>query len=102
VPARPADKWSIVAAHGLVTDNEGPQFRSSPITPSDLAAVDWDYVALGHLHEHEIVREPPRAACYPGSTARSRRGEAGVVRLDLVPDRGLALEWLPLFSNSVQ
>jgi DNA repair exonuclease SbcCD nuclease subunit len=96
VPARPAGTWCVAAAHGLVVD-DGSSGRSSTILPGDLQ-LDWDYVALGHVHEHRVFAgDGSRAlACYPGATAASRAGEAGVVLVDLRPGRPVGLEWVAL------
>jgi exonuclease SbcD len=79
-PSKPAGRWGIVAAHGLALDVDRTTHHASPITPSELAAHDWDYVALGHHHGHKVVREGPCPAVYPGATARRRGdGEARAV-----------------------
>ncbi len=62
LPPRPTDRWSIAVGHGLVMDNDEPTFRSSPIYESDLAAVHWDYVALGHIHRYSVLRDEPTPA----------------------------------------
>lgn len=72
VPDKPKDRWGIVAGHGLALKSESPTHHASPIPPSDLASIDWDYVALGHYHGHKIVQEVPCPAVYPGSTAVHR------------------------------
>lgn len=95
LPARPADAWAIAAGHGLVVDSSTTG-RSSTISPDDLDAVDWDYVALGHVHAHRIVREAPVPVCYPGATAWSHEGRAGVLLVDLVPGLGAQPRWTPL------
>ena len=71
LPVRRPDRWTIAAGHGLVLD-DGPSHRSSPIFAGDLAAIDWDYVALGHMHVYSEVRDEPTPVRYPGATAASR------------------------------
>ena len=88
LPPRPTDRWSIAAGHGLVIESDEPTFRSSPIYESDLAAVTWDYVALGHIHRYSEVRDQPTPARYAGATASSLGGEPGVVLVDFVPGSG--------------
>ena len=85
VPTKPVDRWGIVACHGLALDADSRTHHASPITPAELAALDWDYVALGHHHGYKVVREPPRPAVYPGATAL-RRG-TGMARGVLVEFR---------------
>jgi DNA repair exonuclease SbcCD nuclease subunit len=91
-PARQDTRWHVVAGHGLVIESQGDLRRSSPIYPADLDAVDADYVALGHIHAHGIVRERPLTV-YSGSTANSRKGEPGCVVVDLVPGESPTLRW---------
>lgn len=93
VPERPAGRWCVVAGHGLVMDTETPNGRSSPIFPSDLDAVDWDYVALGHCHAHREVRGGPRPAFYAGATFASRGRVPGAVVVDFVPGVGAQPRW---------
>jgi DNA repair exonuclease SbcCD nuclease subunit len=95
LPTRPADLWAVAAGHGLVV-GEPTSERSSTITPADLDLVDWDYVALGHVHAHRLVRESPVPVCYPGATAASLDGAPGVVLVDLVPDVGAVPRWTSL------
>ena len=54
-------------------------------------ALDWDYVALGHIHRHQIIRESPSVIAYSGATAESKEGEAAVVLVNLDPDSGVSL-----------
>jgi exonuclease SbcD len=95
LPSRPDGAWAIAAGHGLVVPEPTP-YRSSTIGPDDLDAVDWDYVALGHVHAHGIVRDAPAPVCYPGATAYSREGRPGVVLVDFVPGAGARPRWTPL------
>jgi len=95
LPAAPEGRWTIAVGHGLVMD-DGPSHRSSPIFARDLAAVDWDYVALGHVHTYDEVRDAPTPARYPGATVASRDGEAGVVLVDFVPGAGARPRWVAL------
>jgi len=94
LPARRPDAWCIAAAHGLIVDDERSG-RSSTILPDDLD-VDWDYVALGHIHQHRVVTAPRTVACYPGATASSRDGAPGVVLVELRPGRPVELTWTTL------
>ncbi|MGH7898761.1 MAG: metallophosphoesterase family protein, partial [Candidatus Binatia bacterium] len=84
LPDPPAGRWTIATGHGLVVE-DGPSGRSSPIFASDLAAVTWDYVALGHVHAYLEVRDDPTPIRYPGATASSRGGTPGVVVVEFVP-----------------
>jgi DNA repair exonuclease SbcCD nuclease subunit len=101
VPARPDDAWCVVAAHGLVVDDHGTG-RSSTIHTDDLGLLDWDYVALGHVHEHRIVQREPVLACYPGATAASRAAAPGVVLVDFRPGLPVEATWTDLAGATVR
>jgi DNA repair exonuclease SbcCD nuclease subunit len=94
IPAREEGSWCIAAAHGLVVADEGSG-RSSTIVPEELD-LDWDYVALGHVHEHRVIETTRGLACYPGATASSRGGAPGVVVVELRPGRPVELRWTAL------
>lgn len=93
VPDRPDDRWSVIVAHGLMMEDESSTYRSSPIYPSDFAGLDWDYVALGHVHAHRVMPAGTMTACYPGATAWSRGGEPGAVIVDFAEGRTPLIEW---------
>lgn len=67
-PARSGDMWHIGMAHGLYTDDPQTE-RSSLITPQEIEASGFDYLALGHVHAHRQMRHGNTLACYPGVCA---------------------------------
>ena len=95
LPEPPSDRWTIATGHGLVLEDDSSG-RSSPIFPTDLAAVTWDYVALGHVHAYLEIRDEPTPVRYPGATAFSKNGEPGVVLVDFVPGAGARPRWVAL------
>jgi exonuclease SbcD len=96
VPPRPDAGWCVLIGHGLVLDDEGPSGRGSPIYPSDLAAIDWDYVALGHVAVFQVVRAEPVPVVYAGNTARSHDGRPGAVMVEMIPEVGVSATWTAL------
>ena len=97
LPAKPEECWGVVAAHGLVLEDDKPTHHGSPITPSELGAiVGWDYVALGHHHGHRVHTHGSAPAVYPGYTARSFKGEPGVILVNFSPVDGMTFEWTSL------
>ena len=98
-PSRRHGMWNIIAGHGLIIESENDLHRSSPIFPSSFDSLDCDYVALGHLHEHAVLRTEP-LVCYPGATARSRQGQAGCVIVEFGYGAAAALRWVPLLSTA--
>jgi DNA repair exonuclease SbcCD nuclease subunit len=95
LPEPPPGRWTIATGHGLVLEDDSSG-RSSPISASDLAAVTWDYVALGHVHAYLEVRDQPTPVRYPGATATSRDGTPGVVLVDFIPGTGARPRWVGL------
>jgi exonuclease SbcD len=95
-PGKPPGRWGVIAAHGLAFPDDRPNHHASPITHAELVATGWDYVALGHHHGYRVVRDTPIPAVYPGATATSRRGEAGVVLVEFRAQLGAAFEWVKL------
>jgi len=61
-PSRQGDMWHIGMAHGLYTDEPDIQ-RSSLITPAEIEASGFDYLALGHVHAHRQMRHGDTLAC---------------------------------------
>jgi len=88
-PARTRDLWHIGMAHGLYSDDPETE-RSSMITPQEIEAAGFDYLALGHVHVHRQVRHGNTLAVYPGVPA-PRYGTVphGLVsRVSLLPGFG--------------
>jgi DNA repair exonuclease SbcCD nuclease subunit len=67
-PPRKGDFWHIGMAHGLYSDEPETE-RSSLITPQEIEASGFDYLALGHVHAHRQMRHGRTLACYPGVPA---------------------------------
>ena len=66
---RPADdRWNIALAHGLFTEDSDTG-RSSPITPEEIEASAYDYIALGHVHVFGEVSRGSTKAAYCGTPA---------------------------------
>jgi DNA repair exonuclease SbcCD nuclease subunit len=69
--------------------------RSSLISLDEIDSLDADYVALGHIHAHEVLRERPLTA-YAGATSYSLNGQPGCVIVDLIDTRAPQLTWTEL------
>jgi DNA repair protein SbcD/Mre11 len=92
--------WNIGLAHGFFTESETN--RSSPITPSEIEASGYDYIALGHIHIFGDVSQGGTRAFYCGTPAPLYAGsEAGwVLEIDCVPGEPVQVDRL-LVGNSV-
>ena len=88
-PPRKGNLWHIGMAHGLYSDDPDIE-RSSLITPQEIQASGFDYLALGHVHAHRQMRHGRTLACYPGVPA-PYYGETGVAGcmtvIDLTPGK---------------
>ena len=95
VPEPHPDWWNIALAHGLVME-DGDLGRSSPITPDEIAASGYDYIALGHVHVWNDVSRGSTRAFYCGTPAPLYAGEeAGwVAWVECVPGEPLRVERL--------
>lgn len=89
VPPRKDNLWHIGMAHGLYTDDPDTA-RSSLITPQEIEASGFDYLALGHVHAHRQMRHGNTLACYPGvAAAHMGTIKTGCVALiTLTPGKG--------------
>jgi exonuclease SbcD len=68
LPEPACDTWNIALAHGFYTE-DGETHRSSPITPQEIAASGYDYIALGHIHLFGDVSHGGTRAFYCGTPA---------------------------------
>lgn len=79
-------RWNVLLLHaGILGSNtyKMDEFNEQTV-PVDALSDGWDYIALGHYHEHKRVRDK---AYYSGSTERFGFGEIGqkkgIVEVDL-------------------
>jgi DNA repair exonuclease SbcCD nuclease subunit len=97
MPAPAAGRWNIALAHGFFTE-EADGMRSSPITPAEIEASAYDYIALGHIHVFGDVSQGPTRAAYCGTPAPLYASDnAGwVAWISCVPGEPVRLERLPV------
>ena len=68
----PGDHWRVVLAHGHhVDDATDESHRSSRISAADIAALECDFVALGHWHRFFDASTGNVPAFYSGSPSES-------------------------------
>jgi DNA repair exonuclease SbcCD nuclease subunit len=86
--------WNIGLAHGFFTEVETN--RSSPITPAEIEASGYDYIALGHIHVFGDVSQGRTRAFYCGTPAPLyASSEAGwVLQINCVPGEPVQVERL--------
>jgi len=86
--------WNIGLAHGFFS--ETATNRSSPITPAEIEASGYDYIALGHIHVFGDVSQGRTRAFYCGTPAPLyASSEAGwVLQINCVPGEPVRVERL--------
>jgi len=96
VPEPSPDTWNIALAHGFFTEDGESNNRSSPITPGEIEASSYDYIALGHIHVFGDVSRGATRAFYCGTPAPLYASEeAGwVAHVRCVPGEPVTIERL--------
>ena len=96
----PGDFWRVVLAHGHhVADENAETDRSSRISVSDIAALDCDYVALGHWHRFFDASVGGVPAFYSGSPSESGGSFASANFITLEAGRGALVERVAIGSD---
>jgi len=93
LPQPAPELWNIALAHGFFTE-DGETNRSSPITPGEIEASSYDYIALGHVHVFGDVSQGATRAFYCGTPAPLYASEeAGwVAEVRCVPGERVSIE----------
>jgi len=96
-PAPLPDLFNIGLLHTAMTGRAG-HARYAPCSLTDLTAKGYQYWALGHVHDHEIVHRDPHvvySGCIQGRHIRET-GAKGCVRVDVHPDGTVRTEQVVL------
>ena len=75
-PRLEAEGLHVAVFHGSLEWDAGE--RSLPLMLDALAAARYDYVALGHIHQHQVHRLPGGLAVYPGMIEGKGFADPGV------------------------
>jgi len=99
-PPRTRDLWHIGMAHGLYMDDPESE-RSSLITPQEIAASGFDYLALGHVHAHRRMHHGDTVACYPGVPAAhlGTRETGSMAIVELTPGKPACITEHPVLGK---
>lgn len=93
-PPRAAVDYHIGLYHGELAHQEA---RYAPFTLAELKAKNYDYWALGHIHQPQILSQEPLIA-YPGTPQghTKKEQETGVLIYDLVSKQMTRYEVAPV------
>lgn len=92
-----ADVWRVVLAHGHhVEDAQSESHRSSRISSDAIAALDCDYLALGHWHRFFDASAGDVQAFYSGSPSEAGGSFASTNLVTLSQAQGTRVERIPL------
>jgi DNA repair exonuclease SbcCD nuclease subunit len=89
---------------GMLHGNVGGHPDHDPYAPcslEELAALPFDYWALGHVHTHAVLRAQAPTVVYPGSPqglSPRETGAHGCCRVTVEPDRTCRVEFVPVHS----
>jgi DNA repair exonuclease SbcCD nuclease subunit len=92
--------FNIGVLHTALSGGRPPHAPYAPCTPQELAAKGYQYWALGHVHEHEIVATEPHIV-FPGNLqGRHIRevGAKGAVMVDVMDRSVASVRHVPLDS----
>jgi DNA repair exonuclease SbcCD nuclease subunit len=87
-PGGRPDFWDVVLTHGHLVTTPDDRYRSSQISSDEIAALDCDYLALGHWHRFVDVSQGRTTGSYCGSPSEG----AGVVLASFNPEQGVRME----------
>lgn len=92
------EKINIFITHGTIDGGNIENLEYNPLNKNKLKEINFDYVALGHIHKLNYNEEPNQKIVYPGSTISmgfDEQGKHGVILGDISKD-SLKLEFLPI------
>jgi len=97
-PSRICGLVNVGILHTAVTGAEGHE-PYAPCSPEDLARTDYDYFALGHVHNRYVVNDGHRVAAFSGNLqGRHPRetGPKGALVVDVEADQRAELRHVAL------
>lgn len=68
IPIKNKNKINILITHGNLDSGADEQKAYNPLTSKELKKLEFDYIALGHIHKKSYNDYPNQKIVYPGST----------------------------------
>ena len=99
VPPLLQEGWYVGVAHGYYVGREVQSF-SSLITPEEIEASGFDYLALGHVHVFSVMEHGLTKAAYSGSPNKGLgKNEMSAALVELNPEKGVLVNKLDLLPR---
>ena len=98
------EKINILITHGSLDASQESERDYNPINSNNLKSMEFDYVALGHIHKKTYNDYQNQKIAYPGSPISlgfDELGERGVL-IGNIQKAELNLEFLPIKSRSFE
>jgi len=92
------DKINILITHGSLEGGAEEDREYNPLSRKQLETIDFDYVALGHIHKKNYCKQENKKIIYPGSTISlgfDELGQHGMIVADIEKNK-INLEFVPL------
>ena len=94
------NKVNILITHGDINGNSSGEKQYNPLNEKNLREKGFDYVALGHIHKDNILKEKnnEKKIIYPGSTISmgfDETGKHGMV-VGKINNKKIEIEFIPV------
>ena len=98
------NKINIFITHSSL-DGEKEYIKYNPFATSELKKLDFDYVALGHIHKKSYNDYKNQNIVYPGSTVSlgfDELGERGIIEGEISEQKELKLKFIPVKEKTFE
>jgi len=93
------NKINILLTHGSVDGGRDELREYNPMKEQELKKLDFDYIALGHIHKSNYNEEKSSKIIYPGSTISlgfDELGSHGMIVGNIDEDKKVQLAFVPV------
>ena len=93
------EKINILLTHGALDASYGEDMQYNPMSKNRLKSLEFDYVALGHIHKPYYNEEHEQNIIYPGSLISLGFDELrkhGMIVGNITADKKLSISFIPI------